>query len=224
MRQDLRGRQFGRLTVIKEMPKRKNKYFWLCRCECGNEKLVEESHLKSGHTRSCGCYRRDIMRSKRVDLTGERYGRLLIQGPVRAEDGTIRGWKCLCDCGNVCVCQKGNLRSGITKSCGCLQEEQRKKNMEKAIHFVEGTCVERIASRKTFASNTTGHRGVYRRENNRWRASIGFQGKIYNLGSFADYEDAVKARLEAEERLYTPFLARYEKEKRKELSGEGQKG
>ena len=144
-------------------------------------------------------------------MTGVRFGRLLVLGPVRSEKGTVVGWECRCDCGNICVCQKGNLQAGITRSCGCLREEQRKENMKKAIHFVGGTCVERIASRKTFASNTTGHRGVYRRENNRWRASIGFRGKIYNLGTFVNYDDAVKARLEAEERLYDPFLEEYRK-------------
>lgn len=94
-------------------------------------------------------------------------------------------WLCQCDCGKQCICQKENLRSGVTRSCGCLQEAQRKVNMKKTIHFMDGTCVERIACRKTFSNNTSGHRGVYRRENNRWRASIGFQGKSYNLGSFA---------------------------------------
>lgn len=59
---------------------------------------------------------------------------------------------------------------------------------------------------------SSGHRGVYRRENNRWRASIGFQGKSYNLGSFATYEEAVQARLDAEKRLYDPFLAKYREE------------
>lgn len=121
-------------------------------------------------------------------------------------------WFCQCDCGKQCICRKENLRSGVTRSCGCLQEAQRKVNMKKAIHFTDGTCVERIACRKTFSNNTSGHRGVYRRENNRWRASIGFQGKSYNLGSFATYEEAVQARLDAEKRLYDPFLAKYREE------------
>ena len=48
-------------------------------------------------------------------------------------------WLCRCDCGNVCVCQKENLRDGKTKSCGCFRNETRQKNMRKAIHFVDGT-------------------------------------------------------------------------------------
>ena len=81
--------------------------------------------------------------------------------------------------------------------------------MKKAIHFVDGTCVERIASRKNCANNTTGHRGVYRRQNNRWRAAIGFKGKVYNLGTYESFQDAVNARLEAEKNLYDAFLDQY---------------
>ena len=128
-------------------------------------------------------------------------------------DGENKGanaerWICQCDCGKVCVCQKENLRLGKTKSCGCLREEQRRRNM-KAIHFAENTCVERIASRKEGANNTSGRRGVYLRKNGTWRASIGFQGKVYNLGTFKEYEDAVQARAEAEKQYYDTFLKKY---------------
>lgn len=207
------GQTFGRLTVVAEAPPRKNHRRWLCRCTCGTEKIIEESHLKNGHTKSCGCYRREKPRERKLDLSGQRYGRLTALSPVEEADGSSFYWKCLCDCGKLCICHKESLRSGMTRSCGCLQEEQRKKNMQKAIHFVDGTCIERIASRKTFSNNTSGHRGVYQRENKRWRASIGFRGKVYNLGTFERYEDAVQARLKAEQELYDPFLEQYEQEK-----------
>jgi len=218
MKEDLTGKKFGRLTAIHPVAKEgSRKRFWRCRCDCGNETVVEEFHLKSGHTKSCGCYRRELPRKRQLDLTGRRYGRLLVLGPVVEEDGSIQNWECLCDCGKKVICYKENLSSGATKSCGCLREEQRRKNVKKAIHFVEGTCIERIASRKNCANNTTGHRGVYRRANNRWRAAIGFQGKLHYLGTFDRYEDAVKARQEAEENLYDAFLDRYRKEREGEL-------
>lgn len=214
------GRRFGSLTVVEKGERRDGKrQYWICVCDCGNKKAVAEHHLKSGHTRSCGCYRRKVQMGKAVDLKGQRFGRLVALQPVRDENGYLKGWECVCDCGKRCVCPPGNLRSGITRSCGCLKEETRKENMEKAIHFVEGTCVERIASRKPFANNTTGHRGVYRRQNGRWRASIGFCGKVYLLGTFEKFDDAVAARLDAEKRLYDPLLERYGKG-RTEKSGD----
>ena len=60
--EDLTGRKFGRLTVLRRAPSRrygkKNKraqVFWLCQCECGNEIEVRANGLKTGNTRSCGC-------------------------------------------------------------------------------------------------------------------------------------------------------------------------
>ena len=210
MKEDLTGRQFGRLFVVGDGGKNeKGRHYWKCKCACGKETLVEESHLKAGHTKSCGCYRRERPKARCVDLTGQRFGRLTVLGPVVEKNGRISKWECLCDCGNRVTCYRENLQSRTTQSCGCLREEVRRDNMRKAIHFVAGTCIEGIAKQKTCSNNTTGHRGVYRRKNNKWRASIGFQGKVYNLGTFSSYEEAVQARLEAESRMYVPFLERY---------------
>lgn len=54
--QDLTGQKFNKLTVINfsHFDKKKNSY-WLCKCDCGNEKIVRRSHLLSGGVQSCGC-------------------------------------------------------------------------------------------------------------------------------------------------------------------------
>jgi len=61
IRQDLTGQRFGRLLVIRkvEHPDKKNSR-WLCRCDCGSEKDVRASHLKSGNVQSCGCFAREM--------------------------------------------------------------------------------------------------------------------------------------------------------------------
>jgi hypothetical protein len=55
---DLTGQKFGRLTVIERAENKRGSRqpYWLCKCECGNEKVIRVDHLKSGHTVSCGCY------------------------------------------------------------------------------------------------------------------------------------------------------------------------
>lgn len=56
--QDLSGSVFGRLTVIRKLPKVKNKERrYLCRCECGKMKEVTTHALKCGDTKSCGCFK-----------------------------------------------------------------------------------------------------------------------------------------------------------------------
>lgn len=58
--QDLTGKRFNRLTVIKLQERTdRRRYMWLCKCDCGNEIVVSSDHLKSNHTRSCGCWNKD---------------------------------------------------------------------------------------------------------------------------------------------------------------------
>ena len=59
---DLTGKRYGRLVVEKSLGKNeKGKYTWLCKCDCGNEKIVQTSYLRSGHTTSCGCYHNEMV-------------------------------------------------------------------------------------------------------------------------------------------------------------------
>ncbi len=58
------------------------------------------------------------------DLTGQRFGRLLVTGPFTVL--TKRSfWGCSCDCGNLVTIQAAHLSGGHTRSCGCLQTESR---------------------------------------------------------------------------------------------------
>ena len=53
---DLVGKVFGRLTVLREVPKKTSRRRWLCLCACGNETEVDTLNLRNGGTRSCGCF------------------------------------------------------------------------------------------------------------------------------------------------------------------------
>jgi len=57
----------------------------------------------------------------KLDLTNERYGRLLVLKETK-KIKSQRYWKCICDCGTLKIIQQGHLRSGTTKSCGCLRD------------------------------------------------------------------------------------------------------
>lgn len=56
------------------------------------------------------------------DLTGQRFGRLLVVSRAESKNGRTC-WNCLCDCGNTCIVRKSELLSGDTQSCGCLFKE-----------------------------------------------------------------------------------------------------
>ena len=67
---DLTGQRFGRLVVMRfdhfkrgGINKHKNAY-WLCRCDCGNTKIISSNSLRSGKTFSCGCYRKEVIHNR----------------------------------------------------------------------------------------------------------------------------------------------------------------
>jgi hypothetical protein len=62
-------------------------------------------------------------------VVGQRYNRITIQqgAAVRSASGVIT-WPCRCDCGTQLYCNLNRLKSGNTKSCGCLQREKASQN------------------------------------------------------------------------------------------------
>ena len=52
---DITGQRFGRLVAIKKAPSRSGKTYWDCKCDCGNTKEVQTTHLRNGTIKSCGC-------------------------------------------------------------------------------------------------------------------------------------------------------------------------
>lgn len=106
---------------------------------------------------------------KFIDMTGQKYGRLTVIS--RAEnatdrDGTIRTqWNCVCDCGTLITARGKDIRSGNTKSCGCMNRESIR-----AFNF----------------ANKTTHGGRYTRLYKIWR---GMKDRCYNdkLSYYARY-------------------------------------
>jgi len=56
---DITNNRYGRLVVIKLDSIKNRKSYWLCKCDCGTEKVIYSCDFKSGRTRSCGCLNRE---------------------------------------------------------------------------------------------------------------------------------------------------------------------
>jgi hypothetical protein len=67
---------------------------------------------------------------KLIDLTGQKFGRLTVirrvEDQIYSNNQSIPCWECKCECGETTVVPGVSLRSGNTKSCGCLQREVQK--------------------------------------------------------------------------------------------------
>jgi len=149
---------------------------------------------------------------RRKDIKGNKYGRLTavkMQKVKTNKHGAIWLWHC--DCGKKIVAPYNNVVNSKCKSCGCLKKEYYKTvDRFYGVNNVEGTCPERIKSKKPNKNSKSGTKGVfYDKTKKKWHSKITFQGINYDLGRFKNKSAAIKARKEAEKKLFIPFLEEY---------------
>jgi hypothetical protein len=118
---NLIGGIFGKLTVTDRAEGRITR--WCCSCACGNSTTLSTTALVSGNTRSCGCLHGEVLRAKRVDLTGQVFARWTVLRYSRTSGNYQAYWVCRCECGSEKIVAGSTLRFGNSKSCGCLQRE-----------------------------------------------------------------------------------------------------
>lgn len=140
-RKDLSGQRFGKLIALEPAPTQiGERTKWICRCDCGNIKVVRTGDLLSGNTQTCGCSKAEAAKKaaeknrgrpspRVVDLTGKRFGRLVVlkRSEHRAPGNRLM-WECRCDCGNIVIKRGDALKGGQTSSCGCLAHEAHLKS------------------------------------------------------------------------------------------------
>lgn len=124
--QDLKDQRFGRLLVVAfagvRLRPKGSRAIWRCLCDCGQTTTVLAQVLKSGDAKSCGCQGLKICRKSstgcREDLTGQKFGRWTAMQYV---EGRLHSYRCVCECGGEKIVPAGALKSGKSRSCGCLR-------------------------------------------------------------------------------------------------------
>ncbi len=89
--EDLSGRIFGKLTVIRRDESKiniKKGSYWICQCECGNMAYPSRKSLMDG-TRSCGCLQKDIASGKAKPYAGSDKNAWLAKYKRRARDNNV---------------------------------------------------------------------------------------------------------------------------------------
>ena len=144
---DLTGQRFNKLLVLEEAPRpdKKHPIKWICQCECGNITNVRPADLRSGHTKTCG-----KCSTNKIDILGQQFGKLTV---IEALPSNRRGdamWKCKCECGKIIKTTGKALRSGETKSCGCVRIEKLiTQNQSRALNLAGQQFGELIAIEPT---------------------------------------------------------------------------
>lgn len=135
---DLTGQKFHRWTVLKQDPDSRTKYKdrvirWICQCECGTISSVSGASLRSGGSKSCGCYKLDVLSTQHAS-PGDESGLLTVI--KRLDDVHMYGRRttmllCQCECGNTKEVRLTDFISGDVRSCGCLATSINEVNVTK---------------------------------------------------------------------------------------------
>lgn len=222
---DLTGQRFGRWVVIKRGESQGFKKRWYCNCDCGTKnKLIRQDTLLNGSSVSCGCYAREerakrLKRYNEYDLSGD-YG-------IGYTSNGEEFWFDLEDYDKI-KDYSWHITGGRTKYVRADPTIGEHVFMHRLIMdcYDEDLIVDhiggcywdnrkiklRVCSRsqnnmnsKLSKNNTSGCSGVHKKENGRWRANITVDRKVICLGTFEKYEDAVKARKDAEEKYFGEY-------------------
>lgn len=141
---DMIGKHFGFWTVLEKVPKpdylKTIGSYYRCQCICGTEKIIYRGTLKNGHSKSCGCYisekKQEAARKNGSysfkDETNNKYGKLTVLKRSDKKYGRPY-WICQCECGNIVEVAGTNLRSGHTKSCGCILMSRGERVIEQLL-------------------------------------------------------------------------------------------
>lgn len=220
------GKMFGRWKVLEKIPNKNKHVMFKCECQCENKTIrnVDKCNLVSGKSISCGCYRREqTSKAKKkynaYDLSGdygvgytetgyyfffdlEDYDKIKNYCWHEDTDGYITANINKND--KYTTVKMHRIIMGVINSKEQVDHIKHKKydNRKSELRIVTNELNQR--NKRILDSNTSGVTGVcfYR---NKWNARIDINNKTIHLGAFDLFEDAVKARKEAEEKYYGEY-------------------
>ena len=103
--------------------------------------------------------------SKAVELTGMRFGRLVVISKTRSKSGRV-AWNCKCDCGNETTPLTTELLKGRTQSCGCLHNDSMSEKFKKhgqystRLYKIWSNMIQRCGNPKSDSYYLYGEKGV----------------------------------------------------------------
>ena len=225
MLRDLTGQRFGRLTVLyKGKPDKTKHTRWYCKCDCGNTKLVYKDALLTGRTVSCGCYNEEVKRrlKKRKNnsytLNGE-YGIGITHNTNKEFYFDLEDYERI---KNYCWREdKNGYIVANNQQCKCIYLHRLVTNAVKGfdVDHIEHNLYDNRKSKLRVishcdnlknhvisANNTSGVSGVsYNRADEMWESYISVDKKKIRLGEYNNFDDAVKARKEAENKYFGEY-------------------
>ena len=229
---NLVGNTFARLTVIgidEVKTSQKKRRHYICKCECGNIVSVASSQLLNGHTKSCGCLQKECV--NKSNKNKKKYNKYDLSKPFgicyasnteeeilfdKEDYEIIKNYCWRVDSYGYAVTSVRNEVSGkynkIVKMHQLLSQctndyvvdHKNGDKLDNQKHNLR-MCYQRDNTKNhaVHKTSTTGVSGVtWDKKNQNWRVRI---GKDISIGSFANFDNAINARKNAEEKYFGEY-------------------
>lgn len=229
----LTGSVFGRLTVLgldEELSLNKKSAYWKCKCSCGNIVSVLQSLLLNGNTISCGCAKSDATikynKTQKTKKNEYRFEGDIVIGKCFNKDIEFKfdldDFEKLKD---YCWFEDGH--GYVNARHKGLNKTVKMHRIIMGLDFKDEEIVDHInhngldnrkinlrlcnksqnaMNAEMQSNNTSGVCGVsYCKNIGKWGAYIRKNNKRYNLGYYLSFDDAVKARKEAENKMFGEY-------------------
>lgn len=213
------GNKYNRLKVLKRDTSRTccgRFVYYLMQCECGNIRSYKIYDVVSGRIKSCGCYNSDKSKKNIIsfDIENYDYGIMYINDKKilfdKEDYDSIRTYRWSVNQDRVISTGRSRIllsRLIMGPEKGMVVDhingntfDNRKQNLRIC------TISDNNKNHKICSTNKSGTTGVYfDKQNNKWSAQIYINGKVKRLGRFADKEDAINIRKEAEKKYFGEY-------------------
>lgn len=210
---DIKGLRFGRLVAV-SLDFSKSRKAYLCKCDCGNKKVIMRQSLINGCTSSCGCIKKKYNHPKGYNTKTYKLWHTMIR---RCHNKKSKDYKRYSSKG-IIVCDRWQGLNGFVNFISDMGERTSDLHSIDRIDndgiYTPENCrwaTKEVQSRnqRIYVNNKTGVKGVsWDEKGKRWISSIYNNKKAISLGRYTVFKDAVEARLDAEEK-YWGFRTEY---------------
>lgn len=184
------GDKYGRLTILKQLENKNGRRVVKCRCECGKIRDFQFSLLAVGHTKSCGCLKKDILKKR-----NEKYKKEGVRHGMRYTKFYRAWWGIKERCNNKKHTSYKNYGAmGISYNKRWDKFENFMEDMHQGymqhskIYGEENTTLDRIDNNKGYSKENCRWATWMAQQNNRTNnININFMGQVKTLTNWARY-------------------------------------